>query len=308
MSDTDGSDAASMREGRGPHLGTGFTVGELESALFIRFPADTAEDWDVCGLSVGDRAAPVHRIALALDSDFDAVHAAAEVGCDVLVTHHPVYLDPPLRIGPPSPAMGDAAAATFEAARRGIALLAYHTCLDRALCAQRMLPRRLSLHYLHPLEGWARMISAAAHPSDAVGTHGVFHPDSVLPAYGAVCSTGGDPMALGDLVARCTANLGGRAPRVWGDPSRLVHTVATCTGSVGSLADDALAGGVDVLIAGEVRYHAAVDAAGRGLALIELGHDVSELPLLDSLRHALLACGCPPDRIVNLERPAHWHL
>jgi putative NIF3 family GTP cyclohydrolase 1 type 2 len=287
-------------------LSTLFTVGELEAALFACFPADTAEDWDLCGLSVGDSEKPVHRIALALDADFGAVCAAAEAGCDVLLTHHPVYLVPPERIGPPAPRTSDASAAVFEAVRCGVALLAYHTCLDRAIDAQKVLPARLSLEYLHPLEGWAGLI-ATTRASGGDGAVSV-HPDPASPAYGAVCSAGVGSMTLGDLATRCTTDLGGRAPRVWGDPARLVRSVATCTGSAGSLADDALAGRVDVLIAGEVRYHAAVDVAGRGLALIELGHDVSELPLLDCMRRALLACGCPMDCIVTLERPAHWHL
>lgn len=269
------------------------TVRDLERELFERFPRSHAEEWDHCGLSVGDPSAHVGSVALALDPDAATVRAAAEAGCDALVTHHPVFLDPPELFGPSDAFAPDAGSAVFEAARQGVALLNYHTCLDRALCAQQRLPELLGLEYLHPLEGWSALAPQA-------------HPQPGDPAYGAVCEAG-EGVTLDALARRCADALGGRCPRVWGDGGREVHRVATCTGSISSLADDALAGGLDAVIVGEVRYHAAVDLSGRGLAVIELGHDVSELPLVDCLERALLDAGLPAERIVNLNRPPHWH-
>jgi dinuclear metal center YbgI/SA1388 family protein len=79
---------------------------------------------------------------------------------------------------------------------------------------------------------------------------------------------------------RCT-------PRVWGEPEGTVERVATATGSAGSLISDAVSCGADVLIAGEVRYHDALDARARGLAIIEAGHDVTEWPLVPVLAAAI---------------------
>jgi len=68
-------------------------------------------------------------------------------------------------------------------------------------------------------------------------------------------------------------------PRVWGDPERPVERVAVVNGSAGSLLGDALRA-CDLCVAGEVRYHDALDAVSRGLTIIEIGHDASEWPLV----------------------------
>jgi putative NIF3 family GTP cyclohydrolase 1 type 2 len=75
----------------------------------------------------------------------------------------------------------------------------------------------------------------------------------------------------------------GVTPRVWGDPDVPIERVATATGSAGSLIGDASACGADALVAGEVRYHDALSAVDAGLCVIELGHDVSEWPLVNLL-------------------------
>jgi len=49
-----------------------------------------------------------------------------------------------------------------------------------------------------------------------------------------------------------------------------------------------MAAGADALVCGEVRYHDALDAAESGLAIIEVGHDVSEWPLVEVLGRAAL--------------------
>lgn len=102
---------------------------------------------------------------------------------------------------------------------------------------------------------------------------------------GMVCSTA-NPTTLEALVKHA-ATVFGVTPRVWGDRNTPVSRVATGTGSAGSLIGDALSAGVQALVAGEVRYHDALDAAAAGLAVIELGHDVTEWPLVDLLEAAV---------------------
>jgi putative NIF3 family GTP cyclohydrolase 1 type 2 len=89
-------------------------------------------------------------------------------------------------------------------------------------------------------------------------------------------------MTVGSL-ARAASAAFGVVARVWGDAERPIARIATSTGSAGSLAAAALAQGADALVAGEVRYHDALSAAEAGLAVIELGHDVSEWPLVGLL-------------------------
>jgi putative NIF3 family GTP cyclohydrolase 1 type 2 len=78
-------------------------------------------------------------------------------------------------------------------------------------------------------------------------------------------------------------------PRVWGDPETILNLVATATGSASSLVGDVLATKAQALVAGEVRYHDALDALEMGLSIVELGHDVSEWPLVGLLEDAVRA-------------------
>ena len=63
--------------------------------------------------------------------------------------------------------------------------------------------------------------------------------------------------------------------------------MATATGSGGSLLGAAKAAHADAIVLGEVRYHEALDALAEGLSIIELGHDVSEWPLVPALASAV---------------------
>ena len=272
------------------------TAGDVERVLLARFPRGQAEEWDRCGLLVGDPAAPATKVAVGLDASSANVRFAAEQGCNVLLTHHPAFLDPPSVFGPQARGVADAGTAVWEACRSGVALINFHTCLDRALVAQQQLPQLLGLDYEHPLEGWAAL--RASRGSQAVPSPGT-------PAYGAVCRAPGG-MTVRELAERCGRVMGGRSPRVWGDPDAPVIRAATCTGSLGDLGQEALSAGLDAVVAGEVRYHSAIDLAARGLALIELGHDASEQPLTACLMQALTDEGFPRDRIVLIDQPHTW--
>lgn len=96
---------------------------------------------------------------------------------------------------------------------------------------------------------------------------------------GRLCAwDGGD---LRSLARHVSQRLGG-AVRVWGDPDRTARRVAVANGSASGLIGDAMRV-ADVLVAGEVRYHDALDACAKGLAIIEAGHDASEWPLVEVL-------------------------
>jgi len=99
----------------------------------------------------------------------------------------------------------------------------------------------------------------------------------------------------------------GITPRVWGDPDQVVAAIATATGSAGSLVGDVLACEADVLVAGEVRYHDALDAVEAGLSVVELGHDVSEWPLVELLADAVRGLeGLDPDKLHVLPATPGW--
>lgn len=122
---------------------------------------------------------------------------------------------------------------------------------------------------------------------------------------GALCSPAA-PLTLEELAVAASASFG-ITPRVWGDPGATLTRVATATGSAGSLIGDVLASGAQALVAGEVRYHDALDALEAGLCIIELGHDVSEWPLVSLLYRAVAGIeGLDPKSLHVLESKPSW--
>ena len=140
-----------------------------------------------------------------------------------------------------------------------------------------------------PRSSAARVVlaAAAAHPYEEPLVEAV---DATIARnawrLGRICEPDGE-ITLEDLVGRAVA-LYGVTPRVWGDPDTVLRSIATATGSAGSLVPDAVAAGADALVAGEVRYHDALEARASGLCVVEVGHDASEWPLVGLLHEVVL--------------------
>jgi len=66
-------------------------------------PCSLAEGWDNTGLQVGDPRAEVERVMLALDVNYDVALEAKEKGAGLIVSHHPLLLNPLKSIRPDQP-------------------------------------------------------------------------------------------------------------------------------------------------------------------------------------------------------------
>lgn len=74
--------------------------------------------------------------------------------------------------------------------------------------------------------------------------------------------------------------------RVVGDVKRKVERVAVIGGSGGGELER-IPSDIDVVVTGDVRYHEALDARRRGLAIIDAGHEVTERPIVPVLARYL---------------------
>ena len=86
-------------------------------------PPELACSWDNVGLLV-DAGRPVTSIMTALDITADVVRDAAESGCELIVSHHPVIFDPLRRV-----TAEDVPAMLLQ---NGISAICMHTNLDAA--------------------------------------------------------------------------------------------------------------------------------------------------------------------------------
>lgn len=265
-----------------------FTVAELEHALLKAFPREDAEPWDVMGLTVGEPAIPVKKVAVALDATVEAIRKASALGATVLVTHHPPYLEGPLQFSPEDSVALSPGAGVWAAIQNRVALMNFHTACDVSKRAQAALPQILGFRY-------------AGHVVEPI-------PSSKRKGYGQLCTVApqeGKAETLAHIASRCVSTFG-RAPKVWGDYQQPVKTVVTALGSAGNVGRLALEAGADCFICGEIKYHAALELSQAGLAIIELGHDVSELPLAAVLAKAVADAGFPKEGIAIIDQADNW--
>ena len=187
------------------------TVGKLEEALLKDFPAQDAEEWDRTGLLVGERDLPLAGVAIALDATVPAIAEAAAAGANVLLTHHPAFLDAPSSFAPEKSVALSPGAGVWAAIRHKVALMDFHTALDVSPVASRVLPAMLGFKPQGKV-----MVPAGAGAADAAGAE----PGTAVKGkgYGQLCKVpaGPDgPETVAHIAARCTS-VQGRAPRVWG--------------------------------------------------------------------------------------------
>jgi dinuclear metal center YbgI/SA1388 family protein len=103
-------------------------VEDVADALELIAPSSLAEGWDNCGLQVGDPAAEVSRVLVALTPLPEVFEEAEEKGADFLLLHHPLVFQP-IRTLNTSSYPGDLLA---RAIRNGLAVYAAHTSYDAA--------------------------------------------------------------------------------------------------------------------------------------------------------------------------------
>ena len=228
------------------------TVKELAVYLDERIPASLSEPWDNDGRMVipnGD--AQVTGVLCALDCTGGAIARAKELGCNVILTHHPLIFKP-LASLTETDSVGKRVLACVEG---GIAVLSYHTRLD---C----------------LEGGVNDCLAKAI--------GLKNTIAFLP-YGRIGEVAEQSFEqFADLVENALETK--ELALVKATPK--VKKVALVSGSGKDEITDALKAGADTFVTGEVNHSCMLDCKELGLNLICATHYATErvvLPFLKTL-------------------------
>jgi len=98
------------------------TVRNIYDYLDQRAPFSTQVEGDNSGLQVGNFAQQVTRGMLCLDCTPEVIAQAAQLGCELILAHHPVMFHPRRELVSHDPA--------WLLARQGISCIAAHTPLD----------------------------------------------------------------------------------------------------------------------------------------------------------------------------------
>lgn len=220
---------------------TDVTLARIVEIADNLFPFHEAEPWDNSGLQVGELAAPVRAVAFSLDPTPATLGFAEDQGCDLLITHHPVFLDPPRRITTDH-LIGRIA---MQAVKAGIGILSLHTNLDAA-------PGGLNDRIVMDL-----------------GLDQCIVPE---PARCARVAMLPQPVTFSRFAARVRDRLDLTCVRTVCDRDVAVHRVFVAAGSGMGFLQDARSWNADVMVTGDIRYHGAQEALEWGLPLVDAGH------------------------------------
>lgn len=181
-------------------------LGDVVAALDQLYEPAWAEPWDAVGLVAGESEAVVGRVLFAIDPVAAVADEAVEIGADLLVTHHPLFLRPVHGV-PATTAKGRLLHRLITA---GVALFVAHTNADVASPGvSDALAATLGLHAVRPLD---------PHPADPLDKIVTFVPnedvDRVLDALAAAGAG-----AIGDY-SRCAWTAAGTGTFLPGPAAR----------------------------------------------------------------------------------------
>ena len=233
------------------------TVQDVVNVLFKLAPAELKEDWDNVGLLCGRASAEVHKALIALDASETVLREAAESGCDLVITHHPILFGEIREVSDSTPT----GAALLFAAEHKIACINLHTNLDCVFGGVNdVLAQRLSLRDYKLLQ-----------PRGCDANNRVY--GYVRHGFVSPCSL----MEFLNLVKEC---LGCDAIR-YVDGGKEVSHVAVGGGACADEIYAVAAAGCDTYVTADVKYHQFLDAAALGVSLIDAGHFQTENPVCD---------------------------
>ncbi len=260
-----------------------------------RYPPSTAEDWDAVGLVCGDPQAPVRRILWAVDPVEAVVDEAIDMGADLVITHHPLFLSGVHAVAATT-AKGRVVHRLISA---GIALYCAHTNADVAdPGVSDALAATVGLTRTRPVVPAEPVRDGLADPPGQPDRGGLADspgqpedPEGIATGLGRIGELE-EPTTLADFAARVAGALPPtqHGVRVAGDPGGRVHRVAVCGGSGDSLLAIATDMGADVLVTADLKHHRALEHLEEGgCAIIDVAHWASEWPWLEQAAQLLEA-------------------
>jgi dinuclear metal center YbgI/SA1388 family protein len=237
-------------------------------------PLGLAEEWDNVGLLVGDAGQPMERVMTCLTLSGDVAAEAVSRRADLVVTHHPLLFRPIQRITSET----SEGRVLLDLIRAGIAVYSPHTAYDSAAEGiNQQLAELLELRdvtALRPLG--ARTAGEADRQSQVV-------PPVLAPLGSGRSGRLLQALTLSALIDRVKNVLGIRNLQFVGDERQTIERVALACGSAAEFLPDARRHGCEVLITGEARFHACLDARATGIAMILASHYATERPAVEQL-------------------------
>lgn len=221
-------------------------------------PSYMKYDWDNVGLLCGSREKDAKKILVALDPFMDVCEEAAQIGADLIVTHHPLIFRPCKSVTDEDPV----GKSILYLISHGIAAVNAHTNLD---CAPGGVNDTLA---------------------KTLGLTDIQIVDPIGEDYGLLRKGFVKEQTLEAFMQTVKKNLGTPVLR-YADGGKSVSCVAVGGGSCGDEYEAAIKAGCDTFVTADVKYNQFWDAKELGLNLIDAGHYYTENPICAVLAEKL---------------------
>lgn len=238
-------------------------VNDIITFLETLAPRNMAENWDNVGLLCGSAGTPVTKILVALDPFPSVCQEAAQLGAELVVTHHPLIFSPLKSITDES----SVGRCIHTLLKNGISAVNAHTNLDMA-------------------PGGVNDVLAQTLGLEDISIPFPFGQDESGQPYGLlrVGTVPSQPVAA--FLSQVKDHLGCPGLR-YTDGGKPVHRVAVGGGACGSEWLQAVEAGCDTFVTADVKYNQFWDAQQAGLTLIDAGHFYTENPIVSVLAEKL---------------------
>ena len=235
-------------------------ISQATSILDGALSPELQEKYDNTGRQIIFHDAEISGILLALDIDSGVIGEAGKKGCNLIISHHPLFFSPARRLD-----TRDAKSAmAISLIDKRISVYSAHTNLDK-------------LYY----DRLARVLEL---PDPVLLNKTDTRFDSEPVGFGII-SRLTDPIRLSDLLENVKTRLGLDYVIYAGDRSSMIRSVAVVQGAGGRAIEHIAADGLaDCIITGDVGYHHAKNARDCGVATIDAGHFGTERILLKFLK------------------------
>lgn len=238
-----------------------YLVSDAIAALEAFAPLYLQDDYDNSGLQTGFPSQELRGVLVCLDVTEEVVREAASLGCNLIVSHHPLLFRPLRCVSDRTYQQR----CVVDALSSGISIYSVHTNLDNARGGVNF--KIASLLGL----GDVRFLQPKAGVDAGAGVIGLL------------------PSAVRDIDFLKTLSrlFGVRCVRHSVADGAYVHKIALCGGAGAFLMKDAIAAGADCFVTGELHYHDFFD--NQGMLLVALGHYQSERFTIGLLQELLSA-------------------
>jgi dinuclear metal center YbgI/SA1388 family protein len=244
-------------------------------------PRSAQESWDNSGMQVGDTGRDIQSVLLTTDVTTDVVDEAIMLGCQLIISHHPLLFHGLKQVCGQTPQ----ARIVEKAIKHDIAIYSAHTSLDSV---QGGINTRLA--DILGLQDY-RVLQPSGRSDSASGLAGNAGLSAQAVGLGVIGSFP-EPMPFDSFLKHVRARLYTTYIR-YSLPHLSpftfqfsIQTVALCGGSGAEFIPEAIAQGADVYLTADVKYHEFQEADGR-IAIVDIDHWVSEKHARDIFRDIL---------------------